>query len=67
VLWAGQGDSGEQSWPQGREIGHAKVRASSSEGGGMLRTKAGAQGEAKSTGHRVGVANRRDLTPARPN
>jgi hypothetical protein len=67
ALRAGQGNSDEQSRTRGEEIEHAKARASSGEGGGILRTKVGARGRAESTGHHVGTANRCDRAPMSTN
>jgi hypothetical protein len=53
------GNSGEESRPWGGGIGRAKARTSSGEVKGMLWTKARTRDEAKSTGHRVGVAELR--------
>jgi hypothetical protein len=50
VLQAGQGNSGEKSWPRGGGIGHAKARASSDEGRGTLWATIGAQDETNLAG-----------------
>jgi hypothetical protein len=67
VIRAGRGYSDEQSRPRGEGIGCAEARTSSGEGGGTLRTKAWAQGEAESIGRRAGVANRRGRASASAN
>jgi hypothetical protein len=63
----GQGNSGEQSWSRGCEIGCAEASTSSGEGGGTLRTKPRARGEAELTGRRAGKVNLRDRAPASAN
>jgi hypothetical protein len=67
ALRASQGNSGEQSWPWGGGIERVEARASSSEGGGTLQTKARAWGWAKSTGCRASMANQRDRALASTN
>ena len=53
-LRAGQGNSSEESRPQGGEIGCAKARTSSGEGRGALWNNTGARCEAELASHRAG-------------
>jgi hypothetical protein len=66
-LWAGWGNSGEESRLRGWAIECAKARTSSSEGRGVLWANTGAQDGANLAGHRAGVASKRDRAPVRMN
>jgi hypothetical protein len=63
----GWGNSGEDSWPGRGDLGRSKSGTSYDRVRGTSRTNARARIRANSTSHRVGAADRRGRTPAKPN
>jgi hypothetical protein len=61
----GRINSGEQFWPWGGELGHAKALANFSRGRGDIGTYSGELNRAELAGHRASTADRRGRAPAK--
>jgi hypothetical protein len=65
-LRAGRGCFDEELWTRGGGLRRARAWTSFSRARGTPGTDAGALNRTNSTGHRAGVADRHDRTPANP-